>query len=44
MTYICAKCGKSIKQLDNNMIRCSYCGSRILLKKRPNVSREVSTD
>ncbi len=44
MAYVCPKCKRSIKQLDNNVIRCSYCGSRILLKKRPNISREVPTD
>jgi DNA-directed RNA polymerase subunit RPC12/RpoP len=43
MAYICAYCGKKIKQLDN-FIRCSYCGYRILVKSRPNLAREVSTD
>ncbi len=43
MAYVCIKCGKKIKQLERN-VRCSYCGSRILLKSRPNLSNEVSTD
>ncbi len=43
MAYVCAKCGKKQKQLDNN-VRCSYCGSRIIVKGRPNLSREVPTD
>jgi len=43
MTYVCAKCGKKIKQLDGG-VRCSYCGSRRIVKSRPNLSREVSTD
>ncbi|MDE1871560.1 MAG: zinc-ribbon domain-containing protein [Candidatus Micrarchaeota archaeon] len=42
MAYICAKCGKKNK-LDNN-VRCSYCGSRMIAKSRPNLSREISTD
>ena len=43
MAYICARCGKKQKGLDN-FVRCSYCGSRILVKSRPNLSTEVSTD
>ncbi|MGD0729243.1 MAG: DNA-directed RNA polymerase subunit P [Candidatus Micrarchaeaceae archaeon] len=43
MAYICIKCGKKQKGLESN-VRCSYCGSRILLKSRPNLAREVSTD
>ncbi len=43
MVYVCAHCGKSIKQLDQ-FVRCSYCGSRVLVKKRPNLAREISTD
>lgn len=43
MAYICPKCGRKQKQLDNN-VRCGYCGYRIIIKGRPNISREVSTD
>lgn len=43
MAYVCAKCGKKAKQLDNN-VRCSYCGGRIMVKSRPNLAREVPTD
>ncbi len=43
MPYVCTGCGKKIKQLDG-FIRCQYCGSRVIVKSRPNISREVSTD
>ncbi|MCL4379030.1 MAG: DNA-directed RNA polymerase subunit P [Candidatus Marsarchaeota archaeon] len=43
MAYVCVHCGKKIKQLDN-FIRCQYCGSRVIVKSRPNLSREVKTD
>lgn len=43
MAYVCAYCGKKIKQLDN-FVRCTYCGYRILIKGRPNLSREITTD
>jgi DNA-directed RNA polymerase subunit RPC12/RpoP len=43
MAYVCAHCGKQIKQFDS-FVRCTYCGFRILVKKRPNIAKEVSTD
>jgi DNA-directed RNA polymerase subunit RPC12/RpoP len=43
MAYKCAKCGKEIKQIEN-FVRCIYCGSRILLKSRPNLYKEITTD
>jgi len=43
MAYVCAKCGKKQKSLEGG-VRCNYCGSRIIVKGRPNLSREVSTD
>ncbi len=43
MPYICANCGKAIKSLEK-FVRCTYCGHRILLKSRPNLSREIPTD
>ena len=43
MAYVCAYCGKKQKQIDG-FIRCGYCGYRILVKSRPNLAREVSTD
>jgi DNA-directed RNA polymerase subunit RPC12/RpoP len=44
MAYICNKCGKKIKQLEGGNIRCSYCGSRIMVKGRTNLAKEVPTD
>lgn len=43
MAYVCNFCGKKVKQLDNFM-RCTYCGARMLIKSRPNLSREISSD
>ncbi|MEM3503826.1 MAG: DNA-directed RNA polymerase subunit P [Nitrososphaeria archaeon] len=43
MPYICTHCGKKIKSIEENVV-CPYCGSKILIKERPNVPRAVSTD
>ncbi|MCL4372302.1 DNA-directed RNA polymerase subunit P [Candidatus Marsarchaeota archaeon] len=43
MSYVCVNCGKEIDKLES-FIRCPYCGGRRLVKKRPNVPREISTD
>jgi DNA-directed RNA polymerase subunit RPC12/RpoP len=43
MTYVCAHCGNKVKSIDN-FVRCTYCGHRVLIKGRPNIVREVSTD
>ena len=43
MAYVCTRCGKKMKQIEN-FVRCQYCGSRILVKSRPNMAREASTD
>ena len=43
MPYICTHCGKKITQIEN-FVRCQYCGSRILIKSRPNIPRTASTD
>ncbi len=44
MPYVCTNCGKKIKALDTGFVRCQYCGSRVIVKSRPNIPREVSTD
>ncbi len=43
MAYVCAYCGKKVKQLEG-FIRCTYCGYRILIKSRPSIAREVPAD
>jgi len=43
MAYICLHCGKKIKQLEG-VIRCPYCGYRVLAKERPALAKEFSTD
>jgi DNA-directed RNA polymerase subunit RPC12/RpoP len=42
VVYVCAKCGKEVKNLD--MIRCVYCGGRIFKKTRPQLAKEKPTD
>ncbi|MEM0201088.1 MAG: hypothetical protein QXD23_01660 [Candidatus Micrarchaeaceae archaeon] len=44
MAYVCMHCGKELKTLEKNTIRCSYCGYRVLVKKRSSLTKEVSTD
>ncbi len=43
MGYACSRCGRKVKLIDQ-FIRCTYCGSRVLIKERPNIAREISTD
>ncbi len=43
MAYVCSHCGKKLKSLEK-FVRCTYCGNRILIKERPNLAKEVSTD
>jgi len=36
MGYICPKCGAEVDvDLEGNIIQCTKCGSRILIKPRP---------
>ncbi len=36
MSYICPKCGAEVDiDLESNIIQCTKCGSRILMKPRP---------
>ncbi|HII53686.1 DNA-directed RNA polymerase subunit P [Candidatus Micrarchaeota archaeon CG08_land_8_20_14_0_20_49_17] len=42
--YICMQCNNEMKSLEEKFVRCSYCGCRILFKKRPPLAKEVSTD
>ncbi|HDH07098.1 MAG TPA: DNA-directed RNA polymerase subunit P [Thermoproteales archaeon] len=45
--YICLKCGKmfSLEEVvlieERGVIRCPYCGSRIVAKTRPPVAKRV---
>lgn len=40
--YKCMNCGKELSEEDlKKRIRCSYCGYRILLKKRPEIVKKV---
>lgn len=44
MAYVCMHCGREIKALEKNTIRCPYCGYRVVAKKRSSLAREISTD
>jgi DNA-directed RNA polymerase subunit RPC12/RpoP len=40
--YKCINCGSDVSEKDlQEMIRCPFCGYRILKKKRPDVIRTV---
>ena len=44
MEYICATCNKTVTSEDiKKRIRCPYCGSRLLFKKRPKIVKEVKS-
>jgi len=43
MAYVCVECGKDVDSVASG-VRCPYCGSRRVIKKRPNIPIEVSTD
>lgn len=43
MAYVCLNCGKEIEDI-KYFISCVNCGSRILVKRRSNLAKEVSTD
>jgi DNA-directed RNA polymerase subunit RPC12/RpoP len=43
MSYICTKCGRETKNIED-FVRCPYCGNKILIKGRPNIPREITTD
>lgn len=34
VTYVCGSCGKNNKLDQGSVIKCSFCGHRILYKKR----------
>ena len=42
MSWICYSCGKKIE--DIKVVKCPYCGYRILRKERSAVVRKVKTD
>ncbi len=44
MAYVCIHCGKKIKKLEQNFIRCPYCGYRVLAKERSPLAKEVSSN
>lgn len=40
MEYRCIKCGKDVdKEMMGRHIRCPYCGSRVLFKRRSIVTK-----
>ncbi|MBI4399615.1 DNA-directed RNA polymerase subunit P [Candidatus Micrarchaeota archaeon] len=42
--YVCFKCEKHIKELDESFVRCPHCGCRTLFKERPNVTKELKAE
>jgi DNA-directed RNA polymerase subunit RPC12/RpoP len=47
LTYECVKCGATVRteelELRGGGIKCTFCGYRVLKKKRPPVVKRVST-
>ena len=41
MTYYCPRCKKEFDEFPRGVVRCPYCGSRIILKARPPVVKVV---
>jgi DNA-directed RNA polymerase subunit RPC12/RpoP len=37
----CSACDRLVEKLPDGRVRCPFCGSRILLKVRPEVVRKV---
>jgi DNA-directed RNA polymerase subunit RPC12/RpoP len=47
LSYQCVKCGAEVRteelELRGGGVKCTYCGYRVLKKKRPPVVKRVST-
>jgi DNA-directed RNA polymerase subunit P len=39
--YQCGSCGKDVEINADEPIRCPFCGHKILIKKRPRISKRV---
>ena len=44
MPYICLHCGKEMKSMEKNNVRCTYCNSKALAKKRSGLAKEHKSD
>lgn len=44
MAYICLHCGKEVKSMERNTVRCPYCNFKVLAKKRSSLAKEHKTD
>ena len=47
LEYECVKCGAKVRteelELRGGGVKCTYCGYRVLKKKRPPVVKRIST-
>lgn len=39
--YVCYNCNEKLGMEDAQKVRCPYCGSKILIKKRPKITKIV---
>ncbi len=39
--YICGSCSREIELGTDELVRCPFCGHKILYKERPKVGRRV---
>ncbi len=44
MDYRCAQCGEPQRFNNERGLQCDKCGSRIFIKERPNVKKELGSD
>lgn len=44
MQYRCAKCGEPIVNTSSMGLQCDKCGSRIFVKERPNIKKNLKSD
>lgn len=41
MSWKCIKCGKKVKEI--KVVKCPYCGYRIIHKEKPPIVKKMST-
>ncbi len=42
MEYVCYNCGKKVSYNEiMRRVRCTYCGGKILFKRRPEIVKKV---
>lgn len=42
--YRCVQCGEPNRSTSSMGLQCDKCGSRIFVKERPNIKKELGSD